>query len=383
MGNFRIKNKHIFLTYSTHFLIKKFKELKIVKNKEFTYKLAWETGKTGYKHTHILLAFKRPIESKDVRCLDIPDIKHPNIVRVLTKTHWQNLIKYIDKDCDVKGNTLTGNEYEWLGTVRNVIQSHRTWNDVLNDDYLVPYVQKYFNWAKAVFQAKPKPSFKLTKLRKWQEQINKRLKELIEEENDRKVIWIYDPVGNSGKTKLCKHLLGSGAFLVTGGKSADNAYRFNYENTVLFNLTRTQEDYTPYALIEAFKDGMLSSPKYQSEMKIWNTSQVIVMANYYPDKSKLSDDRWEVYTLRDGILNGEQVPLEVLNIKKGTSYDTRNNNIITALPRGMGKPSHSGGIMTGLSYENPPPGGAGLDPGADIVQKKKINKIQFLDFEIT
>jgi len=85
--------------------------------------------------------------------------------------------------------------------------------------------------------------------------------------------------------------------MIHGGKHADVAHAYAYEPIVVFDFAREQEERVSYQQIEKFKDGFVFSPKYESRCKKFPSAKVIVMSNFYPDKSKLSSDRWDVMVL--------------------------------------------------------------------------------------
>jgi hypothetical protein len=64
-------------------------------------------------------------------------------------------------------------------------------------------------------------------------------------------------------------------------------------------LSRTQADKIDhiYSLMESFKNGRIFSPKYESISKTFKPCHVVVFANFIPDHSKLSQDRWLVKNL--------------------------------------------------------------------------------------
>lgn len=134
-------------------------------------------------------------------------------------------------------------------------------------------------------------------LRKWQEDAL----EHLDAQNERKVTWVVDRVGGKGKTFLAKKLSTEGAFYVNGGKASDIAYAYNYEKTVVFDLTRQQSEFVNYNTIESFKNGMLFSPKYDSQMKVFPSCKVIVFSNYMPELNKLSADRWDIMDLNERV----------------------------------------------------------------------------------
>lgn len=142
----------------------------------------------------------------------------------------------------------------------------------------------------------------LTELRPWQKNI---IDIIGNEPDDRKIIWIYDKDGGQGKTKLCKHICSMfpKTSLYVSGKASDikcAVAEFTQENELkvaLFGFTRTIEDYVSYEAIEAIKDGIFFSGKYESRMCIYDSPHVICFANFEPCYENLSKDRWEVIKL--------------------------------------------------------------------------------------
>lgn len=139
---------------------------------------------------------------------------------------------------------------------------------------------------------KLKKSFSNAKHKPWQKQQLANL----ETQKGRYVDWVVDPTGNIGKTWLAKYLLTQkDTFYCQGGKIADIAYAFDYQEYVVFDFTKSQREYVNYTAIECFKNGVVFSPKYESMTKVFDTCKVIVFANWPPDQSKLVDDRWRIH----------------------------------------------------------------------------------------
>ena len=127
----------------------------------------------------------------------------------------------------------------------------------------------------------------------------------------RKIHWIWEDVGNMGKSWMAKYLLAmKDACYLTYGKKADLAYIFAQKPTkiVVINLSRTSASDDEeknrkhhldglYGLAEDLKDGVLLSGKYQSVTKIFQVPHVIFFANFEPDYSKWSGDRYNVMKL--------------------------------------------------------------------------------------
>lgn len=134
-------------------------------------------------------------------------------------------------------------------------------------------------------------------LREWQFV----LKLIIEGEVcDRSVYWYYDESGGKGKSFMSGYLqTHHNAFIVSGGKVADIAHAYNEQEIVCFDLSRTMVDHCDhvYSMIEKFKDGCIFSGKYESRTKIFDVPHVIVFANFMPDQTKLSEDRWKIISI--------------------------------------------------------------------------------------
>lgn len=139
--------------------------------------------------------------------------------------------------------------------------------------------------------------------REWQLEVM----EKVPGQNSRDVCWIVDKQGNNGKTWLAKwFLINEGAFICMGGKKTDIGLAWNKQTTCVFDLARDKKDYFTYGAIEAFKNGMVDSPKYQSCLKLSSPCKVLVLSNWEPDKSKLSPDRWDVGHILDGVVYWER-----------------------------------------------------------------------------
>lgn len=124
--------------------------------------------------------------------------------------------------------------------------------------------------------------------------------------DSRTIVWFYDPVGNMGKTVLCKHLALKKGALVVSGSAKDIMCAFAMlkkdkkpmPKIVLWSLPRnTDPEHISYNAMEQVKDGMFFSTKYEPGMVVFNTPHILVFANCMPDMSKLSHDRWEIIDL--------------------------------------------------------------------------------------
>lgn len=131
--------------------------------------------------------------------------------------------------------------------------------------------------------------------------------------NDRKILYIYDEEGDKGKTQFTKYMVARyNALFCTGGRYEDMTYLLaaaqkngrdlNIPFTFILNVPRdVSSDHISYKALEAIKDGLMTSPKYESTSLVFNSPHVWVFSNSPPNLDKLSADKWELYTIN--ILN--------------------------------------------------------------------------------
>jgi len=117
--------------------------------------------------------------------------------------------------------------------------------------------------------------------------------------NPRKIIFVVDPVGNSGKSWFANNYFRSHpefTQILSIGKRDDLAFAIDERNHVFFiDLPRSTSEYLQYSILEQLKDGRVFSTKYESRVKwLVNDAHVIVLMNEYPDMTKLSQDRYEL-----------------------------------------------------------------------------------------
>lgn len=110
----------------------------------------------------------------------------------------------------------------------------------------------------------------------------------------REVLWRWESTGNVGKSYFAMHFKPCESFIITGGKHADIHYAYQFEKYVFFDWARSNEGVFPYGLVEQFKNGYFLSTKYESIAKRFQIPHVIVFANFAPDVSQMSLDRWNI-----------------------------------------------------------------------------------------
>lgn len=136
-------------------------------------------------------------------------------------------------------------------------------------------------------------------------------KELVEElrgdPDERRIIWYYDYEGGAGKTQITRHLLARQhrVLFLSGGSYKDAAYQIvkarEDPRIVLVNLPRTAEGKISYGTFESAKDGLVQSGKYEGGFRLFPPPHVVIFANFLPDLSALSMDRWDIRHLEGHI----------------------------------------------------------------------------------
>nr|WAE42275.1 MAG: replication associated protein [Cressdnaviricota sp.] len=134
----------------------------------------------------------------------------------------------------------------------------------------------------------------------WQQE----LKDLVAGKPEkRKIYWYWESKGNIGKTDFAKSLcISSENVIYVGGKASDIKHGIIemkkkvgvFPRTVIWDIVRSLEEYVSYQALEEIKNGIFFSGKFESGMCLYNTPHVIVFANFAPETSKLSADRWVI-----------------------------------------------------------------------------------------
>jgi Putative viral replication protein len=132
-------------------------------------------------------------------------------------------------------------------------------------------------------------------LRPWQQTLNH---DLLMEPDGRKIIFIVDPLGNTGKSWFAHYYcsMHSNVQVILPGKKADMCYVLNPLIRVLFIDAphSKQGEFIQYDFLEDVKNGFVFSPKYESRVKHLSKVHVVVMMNEMPDQHKLSSDRYDI-----------------------------------------------------------------------------------------
>lgn len=122
------------------------------------------------------------------------------------------------------------------------------------------------------------------------------------EPDRRKVYWFWEADGNFGKSALCRYLAVKRDALIVGGNAADMKYMIASMETkptiCVMDIPRSVGNNVDYAGIEAIKNGVFCSNKYETCMVKMNFPHFIILANCEPAVTCLSADRWVVRNIR-------------------------------------------------------------------------------------
>lgn len=157
-------------------------------------------------------------------------------------------------------------------------------------------------WAKGVIINTLK---KLESPRGWQID----LVNLLEPEPDkRSVYWIWEPKGNVGKSHIAVWLFDNKNATIVDGSKKDIAFALTvrdcFPKTVIFDIPRSNDEILlSWQTIEQLKNGLIFSTKYESKALRFNPPHVVVFSNKPPKTSKLSEDRWIIFTIENDKLS--------------------------------------------------------------------------------
>lgn len=299
--------------------------------KPIKLKILHEIGESGYQHTHIVVLIQSRVKlaSKKKWNTFRETIGDYNLKPISTDEHFLNALKYetseVKKKTDATSKVVLDEIGEWEPQIPyhveciRFIQQCESWNVVITDHTYSEYICTKLNWAREVYQHSRNASFEFPSGEPytWQQKV---IEFLTQKPDNRTVHWFTDYLGGSGKSDLSNWLIAHrNAFLCDSGGQKDIAFAYDNQPIVIFDLSRDMEDYCPYRVMEAFKNGRMFSAKYQSCLKTFKPPHVIVFANFPPKKEKLSMDRWNIIQLEDG-----ETDTPMLSTRK-TAHGVSNN----------------------------------------------------------
>lgn len=115
--------------------------------------------------------------------------------------------------------------------------------------------------------------------------------------DNRTIHWFWEPNGNVGKSQLVKYLVVKHNAIIISGKGNDIYHmiaKSNNRKLIVCDIPRVNIGHVNYTALEAVKNGLIFSGKYDSDQYVFNSPHVICFANEPPEWDNMSLDRWNV-----------------------------------------------------------------------------------------
>lgn len=303
--NFRLQltKGKLILTYKTHLDKELYKQWLLQKGKQCKCWVAHENADKSnpYEHSHVLIIYDEKLQTTNARYFDFNEI-HPNIKKIVTKTHLVNVFKYMckeDKSIETEMMLLAQQNsvtlFDKVGecdTVQDALRMAETASEALG-------LITMFNHRGM------RPINVLPPKWDWQIELDNELKE---KPHKRKIVWYCDIEGDSGKTQLLKYEIvtyPNDVYAVSqfgGARDAativKNAVASGWNaQAFLVNLVRSAESKSIYEPLEMIKDGFITATKYEGGSIVLPEPHVVVFANFLPNVFTMSLERWEIRIL--------------------------------------------------------------------------------------
>ena len=331
-ANIRINKEDLVEWFSTNFY-----DLKM-------FGVCWETYKQVDEnddaeeiryHTHFLIScVKQPLitNSRKFDWIDANNnVYHPNIKKIFTSNHFNSWCSYIFKEDETPYTNIKDSDLDKnlkTSQLRNIIQSKKSWKEVVMDDEICFEIQRHLNWAKMMFVNRPPPkakcSIKWKDLMPYQKMLYKHCKT---EPKERQIIWVYSPVTKQGKSTFIKYLNNKFSILRLNTSDIEKiAFLYNNEDIVVFDLSWAKSKDIENSLQEYFNDDIplnrfnsmfdclerlsnqdiLTSSKYESKTSAFN-SHIFVLSNCSPEYvGEYLPNR--IYPVIASLSDGETIP---------------------------------------------------------------------------
>lgn len=307
---FRFQNISAILTYKTHINKEEYIKWFTEKTKEVPkfIRLAHEVGTHSeeveeYEHTHVVFVMVNKINTTSERYFDYEGI-HPHIKALTTRRMQEDAKKYIAKEDPANSDLLVAHDL-----------ANAVWREASLQQALAKFVTKPSDAPGIIALYNNKGSdHEISEedipKQDWQLQLMERTKDKAVGKDRRKIIWVYDKQGGSGKTQFARYKLMTEPdkwFMSKDmGTSRDastiimNAISCGWNGFgCIIDLPRSAEQHARiYSYLESIKDGVVTSQKYNGTTKAFSIPHTIVFANWPPKLFALSRDRWEIYELK-------------------------------------------------------------------------------------
>ena len=302
--NFTFHNYPLVTNYKTYF-----------SNNEFQIKRCiwgYETApQTGTRHLQGYCEFNR-------------SLRLVNVKRILPDAHWEGS----------NGNALSNFRYSTKSGEYDAIGD---WSKEANGDHKKASVGMILNALMipaAVAQVKCTQEF--AERHTYYEKTSKMLKDLkykiqlyhkhnqdllytwqfdiltsIFNQNSRQILWVCDETGNIGKTFLSTYLDIIYNFQQLNGtiNTRDLGYMIDEDVAgFVVDVPRDGIENFDYVALECIKNGNIISGKYGGRTIKFPPKPVVVFSNNYPNRQKLSADRWVIKVINAADVRTEDIP---------------------------------------------------------------------------
>jgi len=254
-----------------------------------------EVGETGTPHLQGFISFEKRTRFSNVQAL-VPD-SHLEVTRKV-----QHAIEYCKKENDFEefGEPPAGPGCRTdITAFKAAVQGSTCSLKRIREEHSEFYARYPRFCIEYLRDNQPEVKVATFPLRKWQQKLNH---ELLLPPDNRRIIFVVDYIGNSGKSWFSRYYCGihENAQILVPTKKADMAFALRSDIRVLFlDAPRSKQgEFIQYDFLEELKNGMVMSSKYESYMKTFEPVHVVVMMNERPDENKLSQDRYDIRELK-------------------------------------------------------------------------------------
>jgi len=304
--SFALNNQKLLLTYPDHLHKQDYSIW--FNNNVHTYSeiyLAHETSINNYRHTHVLINLGSQYKVNKKTIFDYLG-QHPNIKKIITKVQWKNCMHYIAKqDPENKHLKETAKKIDVSFSCEDI------WACDSLRDALSLHCKKFTDASGIVTVWANKPKIIVSiplPNHPWHQDLLNYLNNFTP--SLRQILWYYDPVGNAGKTWITKYLAftfpdkftfinncgGIRDFSTIIENSIKNGWLYH---GIIFDFGRDAETKSIYEPLETIKNGTITTTKYVGSSFLIDTPHTIVFANFLPNITKLSNDRWLVLEITE------------------------------------------------------------------------------------
>lgn len=343
MDKFRFTKAKALFTYKYHLNKEALKEFfnNMQEIKEFL--AAHEKGndkETPYDHTHVYVEWNKRFDTKNSRTFDFQHNNeqiHPNIKSIgRTKKDKENVINYLCKE-DEENKHLQKNTKKIAEKVWECKTLQEAASLAENASEIGGIIQ-LFNMKTLKSDETLSPNEHLH--HKWQHTLWKEIFEIEKKWDKRSIRWIIGTQGGEGKSRFIEVLKSNARSKVLvmtqfAGQSnsaeiLNTALGKGWSGEILaVDLPRDAETHQIYEPLEAILNGTITATKYKgTEISLPKKPKVFIMANFEPNQSKMSADRWnigEISTTNYGLLLTDRINTERTSRMKKEKLEKRNN----------------------------------------------------------